>query len=868
MGQAVERLLARPTALRLLRYLNSHSNNDWSSVYHVFERCLLQTRNFSASPCLNRIIPDAATHPHRLDANLAHRNRSAKARTCDPVRTCNVGQTEQTKRPPKNAIPQGSFYLPTLISCCTSGPLLESISSAQDPFAALLGEAGVTTPLPRPRLVDNPAHAQNMDIWLDLLNFRKRLHGHVGVRQVWFDMMERNLQLPVHGPIADALWSVFISTALSDSPLLDEVYNHAKQPGQTPHLYPGIVGGCLRMDPCLAIEWHDRMDRDGLVPRHAATIIFDHVLHSQHPDDAFIAFKEIYERSGAHGMYDACMTTVSDVCDYATALRWHTLFVNLDDFPSPSMLSKPIIRHLSAHHDLRGKRPQHGQETSRHNLPNPGSPRSSDLHLNGPASSVHHLPGVKQKRIGDAFCARLFATGAFSVDLVITGLRMLGLDALGVLALREIAARAGSLSEFLSTVDILEGAGISLVDSAYTRALKKFAKEGNAEFFDVVVKSDQHPDTYEDSSLQKTLYASFLTTGKLTEAHATLAILTMSKPRADHFSWNLLLQTYMQTPDRNHILQILHEMRLNHVPLSDYSLHVVFHAILGPRQRGKGPVRGGGITQDLDFVCNIFFMALLSGQKFNQSRWKEILMRYGLTNRLVSFERLVLWLATWHSTRFRNAVAGISRPSYMFYTVKSRVLYPDVTVHPLAQIFTAQLLRATSAWGFISDKGTSEEWTWGIALVRKLRDYGVDTSHSRIRREVKLRLWMLFGPGRSALRYNRTAQRENRLSLLHYIRQINDIWGSNFFILPKDLLYGASPSDEAIYTALFGVGRRRRAYQSKGSATRRARDIDLGAMKSSTQGEKGFMGGAGSEAPTSSEAASESSRSLLYGDPN
>lgn len=66
------------------------------------------------------------------------------------------------------------------------------------------------------------------------------------------------------------------------------------------------------------------------------------------------------------------------------------------------------------------------------------------------SSIVGDVHNIREKELNDAFCARLFATTAFSIDLIITGLRMLGMRTVGNLALREIAARAPSPADYLT----------------------------------------------------------------------------------------------------------------------------------------------------------------------------------------------------------------------------------------------------------------------------------------------------------------------------------------------------------------------------------------------------------------------------------
>lgn len=733
-----------------------------------------------------------------------------------------------------------------LISLYTGAPFHQGIRDGQDAFETLVYEADVAASYSHPsRLVDDPEHTQNMNLWLELLRFRKRLHGLSGIRDVWSGMMQRHLCLPVTGPTADALWSVFMDAAFADPSFLNDIYNHALHIRQTknllrPNLYRDIVGGWFRRAPSSTIFWHQRMRADAMMPAQPALAIFDFALRSRDADRAFLKFKAIYTETQASAMYDICMPAVVDVCEYAAALRWHNFFVKHGDRPTSATQSDPIIQHLQLY--ARDHKSQLGQQQYADLRPypptHPDLPVLSRESMNTIVGDVH---GIRQKNIGDAFCARLFATGAFSIDLVVNGLRMIGLETIGPLALREIAARSQDPSDYLTVLHSLNSAGVKIVDSTFSRALKKFAEENNQDYFKVVVTSDQHPDTYDNIELQKRLFHSFLAAEKLREAHATLAILAMAQPHPDNYMWNFLLQTYCRDADRRSVMQILHDMRLKSIPLSGASLSVIFETSLLPRKKGQKPMYQKGHSRDLDFVTNVFLTALRSGKNLDPRRFREILRRYGMTNRLVSLERLCLWLATWYTPLLQNEVTSLLRspdqiqPDKLRTFSHSRQLGLSRLSRPLSQIFTAPLLRALVAWAFlgsapplnaerelninsrlpktsrVEDASESivrpESWANGIALVRKLQRYGVSIHRAEIGREVRLRLWMLFGPGRSANKHNRLAARRNERSLYYYVKHIDEVWGDNFFRLPPGWLNERTPEVE-IRRAIFGHRRK------------------------------------------------------------
>lgn len=849
MGPALDRLLASPSALRLLRRLVA-DGAPWPSP----PSCL----TFSpALACHFRPIVTLSSSPStstsRSPSSRPYRRlQQPRAATAPaPAPAPDPAPAPAPARAPAPAPSIDTFHglrpqlLARILSLYTGAPLFDQIRGKENAYDALLYEADVASDDGlQDRLVDHPDHAHNLDLWLELLRIRKRLHGNPGVVHVWIGMRRRHVDLPVTGPTADAFWPVFLSAGISDASLLDQVYAYAvhlrrSQGLYLPFLYRDLVGACLRITPGYAMHWHNRMADDLMLPQDAARSIFVYALHSRHPEKAFRAFKKIYTRTSPSPLYDTCMPDACDNLDFVSALRWHNFFLKHNDLPSPDVRSRPIINHLLVHSSDHRPRLIGTLSDQYANLQAP-PPSDSQLPLFTRANMstiVGDVHGIKQKKIGDAFCARLFATGAFSMDLVINGLRILGLESLGSLALKEIAARSRSTSEYLASMHSLQDAGISIVESAFSRALHKFATENNTDFFNLIARGDQHPDSYDDPHLQKTLFGSFLASGQLLEAHTTLAILTMTHDHPEQSMWNLLLQAHTSRSDRQQSMQVLHHMWLHKITISQSSLRSMFHRFLAPRQTAKRPYAAKDTPYDLDIVANIFLRTLRSGQYVDPALWKEILRRYGMTDRLVALTRLCLWLANMYSTRVsdtaRNALLLNDALRIKHIEAPSTNALP-----PLAQLFPESFLRALIAWGFKSAafdhrhermlrippvsstmlpvttnlKVQPERWARGIALVRKLLDYGVVVSKRRLRREVELRLWILFGPGRSASRSNRVQRYNNVLPLQHYIEHVEQVWGGGFFNLAPKYSAEVHTNQTNAFIAAFG---RRKSVLSK-----------------------------------------------------
>jgi hypothetical protein len=843
----------------------------------------LASQLFSRTPSISTLLPRLflrtyafVSRPSKPPAAVSGANADHVRQELENVRNDSRHEATYNALSPAPSHTEHKNFLARLTSWM---PLFSRLQSSPDAFFTLRHEADVCDRLPTTeseeiRLVDQPQYLQNVNLWLELLRFRLRLDGQQGVIDIVQAMVQRQIVLPVRGPQADQLWSTLLWSAVQYPKMLQHLYPYLvetlpRSSWLDLRLYTRLVGPLLRQNPMFAATWHKRMQADGLIPPAFVSVLAQFVpdvCSSVHRSRAIEAFKKIYTSAKVEHAYDECMLPICRLFDFPEAVDMHAFFLRHDDHPSLSIHSMPVIVHLT---DNSWLAKSNMKSTTRARFTNQvleaqyefNSLRPTELDAPRPeptmplltresmSSLVGDVHNIREKELNDAFCARLFATTAFSIDLIITGLRMLGLRTVGNLALREIAARAPSPVDYLTTVDAIKTAGISVADSVFSRALQSFAGRPDKHYsFEYLVTSDQHPTAYEDRVLQKQLFASFLASGDHSQANAVLDVLTMHQRQPENYHANLILQTYAHSGQRASTLQILHEMRLHRIPVSDASLQTIQWTLLRPRLRSKRPItqRHHDYKNDLDFTTNVFLETMRTGQAFSPTRWHEILRRYGMENRLEPLERLSIWLGLWYSGQLKHTdwpLVASSSPDQG--SVKTSLELPSKgDQHPLAAIFTPHLLRAIIAWGFKSEAVLPEsvtsikldssvesadqsqesgsdtdeitrDWTRGLALLRKLHGFGVNLKGMGLRREVKLRLWILYGPGRSTVAANRQAQKMNKFSLVHRVNQIHRIMGFNWLRLPLSIRGRSDVSHWTMYRALFGQPRRTRRRTAK-----------------------------------------------------
>lgn len=668
------------------------------------------------------------------------------------------------------------------------------------------------------RLVDSPKYATDFKLWLELARFRQRHYGLEGLITLWNGLLGRGLQLPCGGPIADELWSALLELGFNFPKILKEIEVYAKKQrtstGQSwPKLYLTILRYHLRFKPNYAYEWHAHLHLDFPPSPEHVVELFRHALMNE---AALGYFRRIYIGLGMRHMYNTIIPEFCSRGDFTAALKWHNFLIRKGDLPTNASISEPLLHHLAIHgnHD-------HVVEITKRmvdaGVSFAGRTRSnykpalliSREQMNRQLGETH---GISPKVLTDGFCARLFATTMFTTDIVINGLCVLGVEAIGPLSLRELASREKSIPQAInSRIDQLSRAGISIGNSTFSKLIHKLALEGKGTLLDDVVACDLHPDAFEDRNLLESLFLSYYQAGDTRQMERTLAILTVNSTHdslAADYS-NLLLRLYLTRRDLNGIQLTLDTMRERHLIVSPRSSSYVRVCMLSRRQVGRRPYR----TDDLPLVINIWRQLLQLGGTVPPIAWRETLKRLGMKGKLMDFEALSLWLARWYSDPTAQASQTLASSEMGDRKVSTpRVptsLSPQHRLHPLRILFPNVMQGAIITWGFqrgvngkilrdTSSTGRSRRppWAWGLQLLRKLRQCKVDVARGTVARICRQRLVSLFGSGLSNRKINRRGQQVNKHYLSYYVNEIREIWGADLFdkayLLPAKARYRRS----------------------------------------------------------------------------
>ncbi|MCJ1485489.1 hypothetical protein MMC06_005663, partial [Schaereria dolodes] len=635
------------------------------------------------------------------------------------------------------------------------------------------------------RLVDDVRYCGDCQLWLELLRFRRRNYGVEGLTPIWNGMKRKDITLPTYGATAYEIWDNLLDLAFENSEVMKDLWQEAKRlkvstGNSWPYLYLKILGHFLKSQPAQAYTWHSRLKKDFPPSPRLLKKLFGKIVGTE---VALQVFKRIYIELAIRDMYDVIVSTFCENEMYAMALKWHNLLIRLNDLPSSSIVAQPLLHHLAVYgHEGQLMKLTKGMVDAGVSFARyiDTSVKQNTLISREMMNRLHgESHNITPKGFNDEFCARLFATRMFSVDMVINGLRVLGVELIGPLSLRQIASRSKKNEvidprSVVQYIERLHQAGISIGTSVFSRLVAKLATSDQRNVLNDVITCDLHPEAFEDWKLQETLLASFEKSGDQRQVIRTLAILMVDarKDNEQIVRWNLLLRSCLTRQDWKGTSQTIGKMFEKNIPMTAKTNGYVRICLLSRRQASRKP----STIDDLPRVISIWQGSLRLGGKLQPLAWVEVLRRLGMSGHLQEYESLALWLVAWYSDPvFRASQTGLTSQRRIADSVGAKIhknLSKHHALHPLRLIFSANMQEAMVAWGFqatgMGDSAHKQNtqlalpadpihapWTWGLKMIAKLQACGVSMDRTKVASSCRKRLLALFGPGTSNRLVNR-----------------------------------------------------------------------------------------------------------------
>lgn len=806
MRPALERLLANPSALRLLRSCTTSSGP--CSVKVACRDGGRSSRGFGIA----QIIEEEG---HSISSNQSERFEAGQKK--------NLSLSKRL--PPLNK----------------SERVIEQ--TGQRPHERKRDEIRERQVLPqrsRPRISEDKQDAANWLRILEIVRERRRHSRLHHAEMVFRKIAQCKLNMPTEGEVAMELWDHFVQILNRDSKSLVLVAEYAVRLRQrTGRARFGIYGHLMGQShtwrsQSLTLSLHQVLKAD--FPPTPADYTNLLRVSLRVGRKSLVTFENIYKDHPVPFLYSAVVPKLCMQGMQKEATEWHYLLLKHNDLPKSFHDCKPLLEfHALAKDDkvVEGLVRSLAQcqvwfEKDMDHFVQNDSFISREI-MNRALGEAH---GIAPKTLSDGFCARLLATKFFSVDLVISGLQAIGVEALGPSSVRELVLRDDYICEdVVYHMGKLQKAGISFLASKYNTMIKKAAIHGQSELLRSIVDADLHPDTFEDINLQERLLAMYSEKGDHAQMERTFAIIESTVPERSLKMQraNLLLRCHTSLGNRAKVISLLESMKRNRYPLTPRSSRHLRRAYLTPRRTGTRPSKDGEETENLTIIINVMKMTLESGGFIPLESWREILRRLGMMGHLAQYQNLALWLVDWY-TRLSGPAPPLSfdlpeaGPEGLFpsSTRLSRpptpTAIPRYSISPPASmnnailqhndfqvLFNIQAQQAMIAWGFQAEvkrrpnlphprnirlPNPRTHWQWGLILLKELQGRGVLINKNAIAKGCKLRLAQLFNHKVvSKKRANRRAKEVNdERSILMakyrysaYVKGMEEIWGRDLF---------------------------------------------------------------------------------------
>ncbi|KAL5339488.1 hypothetical protein BJX70DRAFT_363803 [Aspergillus crustosus] len=653
------------------------------------------------------------------------------------------------------------------------------------------------------RLVDDPVHRNDISLWLELLLYRQRRYGKTGTWQIMRALTTRVdwVQLPVHGEVADTFWQSFVDLGIEQESVLRELVLYAlrlwtETGARWPKLYQSIVGNLIERGMAAeAVEWHKQLQSPHLSEPNDIIQCFSSVFHTyigtSRPMTGSIAhaewlasrlnaFQRVCEHIDGHRIYSHVIPVLTSWGEFTEAFRMHTFFAMRGDHAQSFAELQPLLEDAD----------EFGPHLRPKRLRQYISERFPEIEATDSEPAVEFPQDTEEdhwyeeKQFKDDFGARIFATKALHFDMVVSGLKMFDVPAIGPQSLREIAARSSGCDDLRRKLERLEEEGISTGTTVFARLLRRFASERREILLSDLVESNPHFDILEDASVQERLLLGYYFGRDWRQYNLTIAILKELLGEGSELS-NIHLRKHIKAGEWALTYSVLDQMLTQGFVPSEKSMRIMGNSILTrrvPPTRPVGPQNPDAENQ-LTFLFLVLQRIVQAGVDAPADSWQELIKRFGMSESWDAVRRCLLWLARHYSIRSKELLSGHANSA-------ASVLHSK---QMLKRIFRPELLDAVVEWGFIVPRAHHEQsydqievdgnlvvpYVRGVKLLRELEIAGVQVSLGRARRACRKRLLVLYGPRNAkSRRRNQMLRQMNRYTVEEVITDINQVWCS------------------------------------------------------------------------------------------
>ncbi|MCJ1329862.1 hypothetical protein MMC10_006543 [Thelotrema lepadinum] len=654
-------------------------------------------------------------------------------------------------------------------------------------------------------LFNSEAIRRQASLWKELFFSRQRRYGIQGAREVW-DKFRSFHVLDLPNIYADrALWEGFTQLALQDEVVrltlvryVREVYDHLERKPPSA-FYLTMIGFTLGEGLQESLRLHNQLKFLEPSPSQLGNFVVEIA-----DDLRSITFRDFCnDIVSFKDMYGHIVPALCHQKGFEVAFSWHTFLLGSGHnatFNDLALLRQSYFEFNAIVKPFRAKDRNLSESK-------PTSVTDSTKEVSNFKTLLHMLEhqirfkDIPQKRLSDETCARFFATRFFSVDSVISGLRLISIEEIGPLALRALLNRVVDgedcdIETARKHLEQLDKGEISLNNSRFCQVVKEVINGSNSQILYDIITCDLHSDTFEDVKLQSELLDQYAAKNDRRQINRTLAILTTgTHPHSrDTQVRNLLLQAAITIQDEETMHHIIDEMRQTRSPITHRSRQHMVRSLVMKSTIGRVSV------VDLFKTIEIWKDFVAYGSVIDPFEWCGILRLIRMAWPAGMYPRYIA-LLTWLSSHYRDG-ENMERSTPHRLSVEGR---PKRIVEGPA--FWAIALPGNEVWEFL-------RWSMGIAatdgrsyhllqgnnlservhslslhpilagvrLLAELRAIQIPYCQKRVGMACMARLKFMYGQIGAQQRAQRRVKRFRTIATMdEYILAIETIWGGNVF---------------------------------------------------------------------------------------
>ncbi|KAI0491244.1 hypothetical protein F4859DRAFT_40182 [Xylaria cf. heliscus] len=659
-------------------------------------------------------------------------------------------------------------------------------------------------------LVDKFEHRGDLALWCSLLDYQMRVNGPAGVAHVWKGLWGRKALYDVDSPLAHMFWRVMLEGALrSDDPsFLESIWVYSEwmydlHQVKWPHLYTTVIKHMLRTHQHhQALKWQLRLASNFYPGLDEFTkIVKEFALDRElyHLD----TLPTLYKTNPEKGLYNALLPYLFDLGESTLARKWRLDFIRHGEVPLAPAPVRPFLRFLRGYYPHDKLVPE---ELAALKF-TPGQVQDDIPNLTREfMNRVHGQTfGIAVKKYNDRLGARWFASSWVSLDGAISTISTLGIENIGPLSLQSIALRAGNSEELLNRISQLREHGISVVDSNYYQIILYLARQNDDELLYDLLRSDLHPDIFDDFNLQTRLINSVNgVSGWRTFRLLLVARLVVFKRSARGVA-NSVLRLYFQQRNQDGVLNMLEDMKTRNIPLNFEEASHIYESLIDDYNHNQRSLA----AEPAAFYLSIFRQLKSMDVPVPLSHWKLIMLSMIRRGRLKDLERLSLELVDMFlsSPSLRpgfvplhvwdlpvDMKGPLSGAENLLGVYIPQDIQRNHGQHPLRDLFNTKMITEMIENAFIAHPGEGfrtkhstqpgRSWLQGsqitkvIRLLRLLHERGMWLRFRKVRFIVVNCLVIIYGPGAAVSTSQRLMRASNTLRLKGIKTLVDKAWGS------------------------------------------------------------------------------------------